>query len=178
MSRPNTQATFTYIYFVGETDVFRYETSEGFVDSVRREYPDLALETSRLPPVGIGTMLGDSLDHDKLELRLKTQPENRVYAGMVLLAESFLAGSESFRALRKTGFNSIMYSVFRLAEGGYLIRACGSFKGAGLLPSEEAIAKLTNFISMPFLRSRFESDGLSPDSIYRLIAKQLDKTGG
>ena len=178
MRKEGIQPNVSYVYFVGETDVFRYESTPDFADLVRNEHPDLARRHSEITEPEIGLLLGESLDNDALELRLKTQPERRVYAWMVLLSETFLSGSESFRTLGQTRHNSILYSVFRLAEGGYLIRSCGSFSGTGLLPPEEAIAKLCDFISIPFLRSRFDSDRLSPSSAYHLIAKGLDKPSG
>lgn len=164
-----------YVYFVGETDGFRYETSADFVASVKLEHPDIARECVDLSHQEIGQLIGEAIDNDALELRLKTQPEDRVYARMILLAETFLKGSKGFQVLRDSGHNSILYTVFRRAEdGNYLIRACGTFPGEGLLSHEEALKQLCRFLSDPLLRSRFESDELSPSSSYRLIVQQLE----
>lgn len=162
----------TYVYIVGETDTFYYTKNEQTVEAAKRLRPKLARKYSTLSRTELAAMLASLVDNDWLEKLFATHPVEMIQARMVLLLDAYIKDSPAFSAAVASGFDSVVYTAFRTADGNYVVRICGAVTKRGPMTTADAIAVAREILRLPWISSLYENDGLAPSSIYHLIARK------
>lgn len=146
------------VYIVGETSVLVHRRTAQLLEA-------------------IGSSGGDADDLAELGLILDTKsPNHRASTGpqgdeetarrLAAAAETFLRLSPAAVEAARLKRRSLIAVAFRLRTGGYAVRTIGAFDGEVPPPIDVVIEAISNTLSNPVVRGKFEAVGLAPDSQY------------